>query len=172
MTDNPYATPESDVVQHSGKVENGGIFWGSGRLSVAGYFGQYLLLTLISVGINIGAGLAYTMAIGGTIADISQVTESSLVMVGLFIFTLISGWIGFCLAIKRFHDRNLSGWWVLSLFIIIGIVILFIPGKEEPNRFGAWRQPRTWEKIVVGVALLLLIGIPLVTTLFTSFSGQ
>ena len=168
MTDNPYATPESDVEQHSGKVENGSIFWGSGRLSVAGYFGQYLLLTLISLGINFGAALAYTLAIGRAVTDTIQAFEDPLFMVGLFIFTLITGWVGVCMAIKRFHDRNLSGWWVLSLFVIIGIVILFIPGKEEPNRFGAWRRPRTWEKILVGIALLGLIVIPFVTTLLTS----
>ena len=171
MTDNPYATPESNVEHHSGKVENGSIFRGNGRLSVAGYFGQYLLLTLISVGINLGGGVAYTLATGGTIADMSQTIENPLFMVGLLIFTLITGWVGVCMAIKRFHDRNLSGWWVLSLFIIIGVVILFIPGKEEPNRFGAWRRPRTWEKILAGIALVFLIVIPFVTTLFTSLLG-
>ena len=139
MTDNPYATPESDVEHHSGKVENGSIFWGSGRLSVAAYFGQYSLMSLISVAISMSVMFVVT---GNASADLTQLGGNLLVFAGLFGLSLISGWVGFCLAIKRFHDRNLSGWWVLTFFILIGIIVLFIPGKEEPNRFGAWRQPR------------------------------
>ena len=169
MTNNPYATPESDVEHHSGKVENGSIFWGSGRLSVAAYFGQYQLLSLITIGINFGVILVAT---GSTNADMSQLGENPLIFGGLLVLSLISAWVGFCLAIKRFHDRNLSGWWVLSLFIIIGMIILLIPGKEEPNRFGAWRQTRMWEKIVLGVSLLLLLTIFVLTTYFAGSSVE
>jgi uncharacterized membrane protein YhaH (DUF805 family) len=44
--------------------------------------------------------------------------------------------------IKRFHDRDKSGWWVLiGLIPIIGSLWLlielgFLKGTEEPNRFG------------------------------------
>lgn len=46
------------------------------------------------------------------------------------------------LGIKRFHDRDKSGWWVLILLVpIIGAVWYFIeagclPGTIGPNRFG------------------------------------
>jgi len=46
------------------------------------------------------------------------------------------------LGIKRFHDRDKSGWWVLILLVpIIGAVWYFIeagclPGTAGPNRFG------------------------------------
>ena len=45
--------------------------------------------------------------------------------------------------IKRFHDRDKSGWWVLILLVpIIGAIWLFIElgflkGTPGPNRFGA-----------------------------------
>ncbi|ARO27143.1 DUF805 domain-containing protein [Rhizobium sp. S9] len=50
--------------------------------------------------------------------------------------------------VRRFHDRNISGWWYLALFVcgfvpyvgfIAGIAVLVIsvlPGTEGPNRFG------------------------------------
>lgn len=45
------------------------------------------------------------------------------------------------IGIKRFHDRDKSGWWVLIVFIpIIGwiwylIECGFLPGTDGPNRF-------------------------------------
>ena len=46
-----------------------------------------------------------------------------------------------CVAVRRLHDRDMSGWWVLLNFIpLIGALILLIiyvlPGTEGPNRFG------------------------------------
>ena len=49
----------------------------------------------------------------------------------------------FAISIKRFHDRDKSGWWVLILFIpIIGylwwlIECGFFKGTDGNNRFGA-----------------------------------
>jgi uncharacterized membrane protein YhaH (DUF805 family) len=48
--------------------------------------------------------------------------------------------------IKRWHDRDKSGWWMLILFVpIIGAIwflieLGFLPGTPGPNRFG---QPPT-----------------------------
>ena len=45
-------------------------------------------------------------------------------------------------AVKRYHDRNKSGWWILIVFIpIIGLVwyiveLGFLPGTPGPNRYG------------------------------------
>jgi len=59
--------------------------------------------------------------------------------------------------VRRLHDRNLSGWWILGFFVILvvvsmipilgiilylvmmigGIVILALPGDVGANRFGA-----------------------------------
>ncbi|MBA1347154.1 MULTISPECIES: DUF805 domain-containing protein [Rhizobium] len=53
------------------------------------------------------------------------------------------------LQVRRFHDRNISGWWYLALFIgsfvpyvvlvtaPVTIVISVLPGTEGPNKFGA-----------------------------------
>lgn len=71
------------------------------------------------------------------------------------IILLAMSWIAICQVIKRFHDVNLNGWWVLTTLIVIGLIVMFIPSKGNPNRFGGWRQTRTWEKILGVIALLL-----------------
>ena len=44
--------------------------------------------------------------------------------------------------IKRWHDRDKSGWWMLILLItIVGAIwfmveLVFLPGTPGPNRFG------------------------------------
>jgi uncharacterized membrane protein YhaH (DUF805 family) len=51
-------------------------------------------------------------------------------------------WPGLAVSIKRWHDRDKSGWWVLIglIPIIGGIWVLvengFLRGTEGPNRFG------------------------------------
>ncbi len=51
-------------------------------------------------------------------------------------------------AVRRLHDRNLSGWWYLAATLfgfipVIGflgsiafLVVMLLPGTDGPNRFG------------------------------------
>lgn len=58
------------------------------------------------------------------------------------ILALVSLWPSLALAIKRWHDRNKSGWWVLiGLVPVIGnlwmlIELGFLRGDDGANRFG------------------------------------
>ncbi|HEX8168003.1 MAG TPA: DUF805 domain-containing protein [Beijerinckiaceae bacterium] len=58
------------------------------------------------------------------------------------ILGLVFLWPSLAIAVKRYHDRDKSGWWVLILFIpIIGFIwyiveLGFLPGTPGPNRFG------------------------------------
>ena len=51
-------------------------------------------------------------------------------------------WIGICLQIKRWHDRDKSGWWVLiGLIPIVGPIWAFVEvgcldGTQGPNKYG------------------------------------
>ena len=159
MSNNPYATPESNVENNqSAEVENGNIFWGSGRLSVASFFGQYGLLTLLFWVLILILGfltIGTSAALGG---DPAAMFGSPVFLGGYALISLVTGWVSFCQMIKRFHDRNLNGWWVLTVLILIGFVVLLIPGKETPNRFGAWRQSRIWEKVIAGILLVAIVA--------------
>ena len=56
---------------------------------------------------------------------------------------IIGIWCWFVLSVKRLHDQNASAWWVLLFFIpfigfLIWLVMLgFLSGDEEPNRYDA-----------------------------------
>ena len=61
----------------------------------------------------------------------------------VLIMVLAAIWPNLAVQVKRWHDRDKSGWWVLTgLIPIIGGIWTFIEvgllkGTEGPNRFGA-----------------------------------
>jgi uncharacterized membrane protein YhaH (DUF805 family) len=73
-----------------------------------------------------------------------------IVIIGIVGFLLVIASIlpMISVVVRRFHDRNISGWWYLALFILglvpyvgflTGIAIFIItllPGTEGPNKFG------------------------------------
>lgn len=60
----------------------------------------------------------------------------------IFVFVVIATWISIAVAVKRYHDRNKSGWWVLIVFVpIIGglwylVECGFLRGTAGPNDYG------------------------------------
>jgi uncharacterized membrane protein YhaH (DUF805 family) len=68
--------------------------------------------------------------------------EGSLGVTVLGLFSLLVIWPSLAVQVKRWHDRDKSGWWVLINFVpIIGplwalIENGFLRGTEGPNRFG------------------------------------
>jgi uncharacterized membrane protein YhaH (DUF805 family) len=63
-------------------------------------------------------------------------------LIGLLLVVL-GVWIGLAMGVKRYHDRNKSGWWVLiALVPVIGglwylIECGFLRGTAGPNQYGA-----------------------------------
>ena len=61
----------------------------------------------------------------------------------LFVFGVAAFWISLAIAIKRFHDRDKVGWWVLiTLVPVIGpiwylIECGFLRGTTGPNKYGS-----------------------------------
>jgi uncharacterized membrane protein YhaH (DUF805 family) len=57
------------------------------------------------------------------------------------VFNLLTLLPSLALAVRRLHDIDRSGWWVLIAFTIIGIFVLIYwaakEGTRGPNRFGA-----------------------------------
>ncbi len=52
----------------------------------------------------------------------------------LLYFIIFMPWIIGGLIIRRLHDLNLSGWWILSIIPIF--IIPFVKGKNISNQFG------------------------------------
>lgn len=59
------------------------------------------------------------------------------------LWRLLVIWPSLALTVKRWHDRNKSGWWVLiGLIPVVGLIWAFIEtgflkGTEGPNQFGS-----------------------------------
>jgi uncharacterized membrane protein YhaH (DUF805 family) len=58
------------------------------------------------------------------------------------IFAVVVTWISLAVAVKRYHDRDKSGWWLLIIFVpVIGglwylIECGFLRGSEGHNNYG------------------------------------
>lgn len=97
-----------------------------------------LPLTILSIIIFFVGGLAQEWAYweSGEEAQICM----SLVFLPISLFLI---WPNLAIVVKRWHDRDKSGWWILiGLIPIIGpmwalVETGFLEGTDGPNRFGA-----------------------------------
>jgi uncharacterized membrane protein YhaH (DUF805 family) len=86
-------------------------------------------------------------ALGGNVAVLLNPQEalpaiSPIGGIGILILGVVVTWISLAVAVKRYHDRDMSGWWVLIIFVpVIGglwylIECGFLRGSEGHNNYG------------------------------------
>ncbi|HXQ13417.1 MAG TPA: DUF805 domain-containing protein [Caulobacteraceae bacterium] len=105
---------------------------------------------------SLGAGLSLSvfyllvfmilLAVARSTDDFGATMSSPPIIIALLLLTTIylvfAFWISLAVQIKRWHDRDKSGVWVLIAFIpVVGglwslIECGFLDGTEGPNRFG------------------------------------
>jgi len=178
VSNDPYAAPTANLENLTDSpVVPTRIMSAKGRLSVLSYLGQgfalmLALLAAIAVLGLIGAGV--TGLSPESFASPEQIDFSNPVLIALMVLAAIAYIalivISIMLMIKRLHDRNHSGWWVLALYVgavipfvnivaIIGFLyVMFWPGQKTGNRFGGPRPTKGWEKVVGIISLVLMIG--------------
>jgi uncharacterized membrane protein YhaH (DUF805 family) len=83
------------------------------------------------------------VANGGDLHAAMSSPAMVIVMLALtLIYLVLLFWVGLAVHIKRWHDRDKSGWWVLTGFIpVVGPIWSLIEcgildGTPGPNRFG------------------------------------
>jgi len=83
-------------------------------------------------------------------------------------------WPSLAVQVKRWHDLNKSGWFILFNLIPLGVIVTFfvnalLPGTNGPNRFGEdplEGKPRVFEdRTLTPAELKSLLGIGIVTML-------
>ncbi|AOJ31461.1 DUF805 domain-containing protein [Burkholderia metallica] len=63
-------------------------------------------------------------------------------MLALIVVAVVAAWSSIAVGVKRLHDIDKSGWWMLLMFVpIVGALALFvmngfIAGTPHANRFG------------------------------------
>jgi uncharacterized membrane protein YhaH (DUF805 family) len=138
MTQNVYESPSADLETENTeivKLTSKQVFFSfKGRIGRQTYWMHYLALIGIFLVVGILTGLA-SSASPGSIAASAMV-----ILMGLFYILAI--WVSIALSVKRWHDRNKSGWWVLIGFVPIigGFWVLiengFLVGDEAANNYG------------------------------------
>ncbi|MBI2739793.1 MAG: DUF805 domain-containing protein [Rhodospirillales bacterium] len=101
---------------------------------------------LVALGILVVELILFAAIFGGaaTSGDPEQMAAAIGPLAGivLFVFVVAATWISIAVAVKRYHDRNKSGWWVLIVFVpVIGglwylIECGFLRGTAGPNNYG------------------------------------
>lgn len=102
---------------------------------------------LVNIGLIVVEAIVFGVAGGSAMmsGDPSDMTMSSFGILGVvcLLALVVVFWVGLAVAVKRWHDRNKSGWWVLiALVPVIGglwylIECGFLPGTTGANNYGA-----------------------------------
>jgi uncharacterized membrane protein YhaH (DUF805 family) len=95
-----------------------------------------------ALAMNLAVWIAFLVAeavAGGLTSDIAVAAAVGRTVQGLLILALALP--SLAVAVRRLHDTERSGWWLLVAFVpllgpILVIVFLAMPGTAEPNRFG------------------------------------
>ena len=117
---------------------------------------EYWMFFLLNMIILFMLGIL-ALVVGAPLAAFDDPTQAAglfssgvMIVVGLLLLVWILAIIipSIAVTVRRFHDRNMSGWWYLG-FIVLGLipvvgfiasiaqlVIMALPGTPGPNRYG------------------------------------
>jgi uncharacterized membrane protein YhaH (DUF805 family) len=135
MTNEAYVAPEANLQEPQTETQTLTIkeifFSFKGRIGRKTYW-----LSILGI-------IVFWMLVGALTAITGGNGEPNAVVMGLIILLYIPFiWICLAIPVKRWHDRNKSGWWVLIGFVpIIGTIWTFVEngclsGDEGPNNYG------------------------------------
>ena len=101
---------------------------------------------LVGLAVFVVEMIVFAAILGGAAmsGDPEQIASAIGPIAGVVIFVMVvlATWIHIAVAVKRYHDRNKSGWWVLIVFVpVIGglwylIECGFLSGTSGPNSYG------------------------------------
>lgn len=105
------------------------LFSFEGRIGRSTFWAVIVPLFLISIGLQVGAAVSTDRGGSGGIVVLT------------LIYFIPAIWVALATYVKRWHDLNMSGWMVLTLFIpfINFLILLYLglaPGKTETNKYG------------------------------------
>lgn len=155
---NPYQAPSAELNRavEAGEMDDSSVFSAKGRFGRLSYLAWAALVALVN-----SAFSAIPMIFIDTPDSPMYMAANILVIVvalALLVFGVIFG-------IRRLHDINLSGWWLLLMLVpvvnlIFALVMVFKAGSEEANDFGPPRFTPGWEKIVGAIfPIIMLAGV-------------
>ncbi|MDG1819802.1 MAG: DUF805 domain-containing protein [Porticoccaceae bacterium] len=105
------------------------------RISRSEFWWGYLGSVIVSILVGICIGFVF-----GFISVMMGWPVETTVNLAILPFQIYVAIAAFSLAVRRLHDVNKSGWWLLITLTIVGILLLFYwyckKGDDIENRFG------------------------------------
>ena len=120
-------------------------FSGRAARSEFWWFTLFMWLVMLVAGAALG-GLFFGVA-SNSFGNGVGIVGWLLIIIGAVVFVALQ-LPAIAVTVRRFHDKNLSGWWVLAVIVlsnvpflgilvnIASLVILVMKGTEGDNRFG------------------------------------
>jgi len=178
VSSDPYAAPTANLENMTAApVVQTKIMSAKGRLSVLSYLAQGFVMMIALTAIIVVLGIVGATVTGfspESFASPETIDFSNPVLIALMVLAAIIYAamivISIILMIKRLHDRNHSGWWVLALYVcafipVVNIVaifgflyVMFWPGQKTGNRFGGRRPTKGWEKVLGIIAIVIFVA--------------
>ena len=94
-------------------------------------------LGALIVSLLLGACVGFMVGVVGSMLGLDIDALLDLMMLPIQLFFSIAG---ISVIVRRLHDINKSGWWMLIVFTIVGMIVLLFwecqQGDEGENRFG------------------------------------
>lgn len=147
-TDNPYAAPRTAFEPSGFAGDAQGdrnlswlLFSFEGRIGRGEFWRGTLIVSSLFVALGISFAIV-ALQFSRSIEEFLTSGAGIALFIAVLILFLPAAWIGFALNVKRWHDRNKSGVWMLiQLVPYIGGIWAFIEtgclrGTVGPNRFG------------------------------------
>ena len=111
-----------------------------GRINRAKFWLGFLGLMVVYAILGVVAGGAMMASMSGDNPSAGGMGAMGIVVAIVYLASL---WPALAIQVKRWHDRNKSGWWVLIAFVPVigGLWMLiecgFLEGTKGANQFGA-----------------------------------
>lgn len=115
-----------------------------------GYAIQFVCQLILIIALALVMLPSYNISIdaNGFEASVSQFTIQPVTVIGLIIICILTIYLELCLlgtTVRRLHDTNHEGWWVLLFFVptfgwIIVLYFMVIPTVEEPVKWGSYLE--------------------------------
>jgi uncharacterized membrane protein YhaH (DUF805 family) len=75
--------------------------------------------------------------------------------IAMFVIAVANMWINFALSIKRLHDRDRTGWWLATLYLVIILaIVLGVVTLTQPE---GQREPWNSAGVIVVIAAVVLM---------------
>ncbi len=133
---------------------------------------NYIVLSLLPILIILISAIPVMMKIfsmGNEVYDIGDI-----IFIPTYFGLLLGIWVSLAINIKRLHDINFSGFFVILNFIpyvniILWILLMIIKGSNSDNKYGIntdENDNKVFYKIVVGIILTSIISIIMIMPFF------